>query len=334
MLVTGATGFLGGWLIKELSERGARVVALVRKDRPQSQFHLQCQQDRVAIVRGTVWDQRLLETAIEQHEVEVIFHTTMAGGDVTATLGEPVDCFRSTAESTLWLLDALRRKFPATTLIVSSSDKAYGQQELPYRETQALAPRHPQEVAKATQDLLAQSFGKVYGVRVAVTRCANYYGPYDFNFTRIIPHVARCAANGETPLLRSNGQFKRDFIYVQEAAWAHLELAERVARDATVRGEAFNYSYGVDCSVNELVREIQRIAGVKLATEIQVTAQHEIPDMQLSSEKARTLLGWKPRMTFAGSLKSTVGWYLEHFRQAQLCLLPLTEMWAAALSVT
>ena len=312
-MVTGATGFLGGWLIRELLLRQARVVALIHRDKPGSQFFLTAQNESVEIIRGSAWDRRLIETTIDEHLIDVIFHTAMAGGDVTSTLDVPVECFRSTAESTLWMLDALRRQHPETTLIVSSSDKAYGQQSIPYTELQALAPRHPQEVAKASQDLLAQSFGKIYGLKVAVTRCANYFGPFDFNFSRIVPYVARCAAEGTPPVLRSNGRFIRDFLHVQESAWAHLDLAERVARDKGVQGEAFNFSYGQGRTVLELVHQVLAIAGTDLVPDIQDTAQHEIPNMLLSSEKARTILGWTPRATFEESLQSTVAWYLQYF---------------------
>jgi nucleoside-diphosphate-sugar epimerase len=313
VLVTGATGFLGGWLIRELLLRQARVVALIHRDKPGSQFFLTAQNESVEIVTGCVWERRLIEATIDEHSIDVIFHTAMAGGDVTSTLDVPVECFRSTAESTLWMLDALRRQHPETILIVSSSDKAYGQQSIPYTELQALAPRHPQEVAKASQDLLAQSFGKIYGLKVAVTRCANYFGPFDLNFSRIVPYVARCAAEGTPPILRSNGRFIRDFLHVQESAWAHLDLAEHVARDKDVQGEAFNFSYGEGRTVLELVHQVLAIAGTDLMPEIQDTAQYEIPNMLLSSEKARTILGWTPRATFEESLQSTVAWYLQYF---------------------
>lgn len=317
VLVTGATGFLGGWLVRELVERNARVVALVRRDKPESQFFLEGRHQQVDIVEGTVWDRKLVEDAIDRHEIDVIFHTTMAGGDVSRTLEIPVECFRSTAESTLWILDALRRNHPDTVLVVSSSDKAYGRQDIPYTEDQALAPQHPQEVSKAAQDLLAQSFGKVYDLRVAVTRCANYYGPFDFNFSRIVPYVSRCLTEGEAPVLRSNGRFVRDFIHVQESAWAHLELAERLWHDPAVRGEAFNYSYGAGRTVVEIVESILAVAGSDLVPSVENTARHEIPDMLLSSEKARSLLGWRPRMSFEESLESTVHWYLDYFRGAR-----------------
>lgn len=315
VLVTGATGFLGGWLIRELIERDASVVALVRRKKPESQFALAGFDQQVKIETGQVWDRNLLESILDKHPVEVVFHTAMSGGDVTATLSEPVDCFRSTVESTWWLLDALRRSHPTCSLIVCSSDKAYGSQKVPYEEGQPLAPHHPQEVAKASQDLIAQSFGKVYNLNVAVTRCANYYGPFDFNFTRVIPYVARCAAEGRSPQLRSDGRFIRDFIHVQESAWAHLDLAKQLATNTNLQGEVFNFSYGLRLTVMEIVKRILAASGTDLTPTILNTSRHEIPNMWLSSEKARRVLNWEPKMDFEQSLDSTVRWYLDYFRK-------------------
>jgi CDP-glucose 4,6-dehydratase len=315
VLVTGATGFLGGWLVRELIERQANIVALVRRKKLESQFSLAGFDKQVTVETGQVWERDILERILDNYSVEVVFHTAMSGGDVAATLAEPVDCFRSTVESTWWLLDALRRSHQSCILIVCSSDKAYGTQKIPYEEGQPLAPHHPQEVAKASQDLMAQSFGRVYGLNVAITRCANYYGPFDFNFSRLIPYVARCAAEGRPPQLRSDGHFIRDFIHIQESAWAHLNLAQQLATNKKLRGEVFNFSYGIRLTVMEIVNRILTVSGTKLTPVIFNTTQHEIPNMWLSSEKARRMLGWEPKLEFEQSLDSTVHWYLDYFRK-------------------
>lgn len=313
VLVTGATGFLGGWLLRELLARDARVVALVRREKPQSQFALELSGQEISVARGEVWDPELLDSLFVDHELDTVFHTAMSGGGVQATLAAPLECFRSTVESTWRLLDSIQRLRPRCTMVVCSSDKAYGAQRIPYREEQPLLPRHPQEVAKASQDLMTQSYGKVYGLNVAVTRCANFYGPFDFNFTRIIPYVARCAAEGVAPELRSNGQFSRDFLHIQEAAWVHLDLAQRLASTPALRGEAFNFSYGVRYRAIEIVQRVLAIAKADLKPKVNATVEHEIPDMWLSSEKARHMLGWEPAFSFEEGLESTVRWYLERF---------------------
>lgn len=324
VLVTGAAGFLGGWLVHDLIERGANVVALVRRHRQDSQLFLAGYDNRVAIVSGDVSDRSLVEGVIERHDVEVIFHTAMSGGGVQATLAEPVHCLQSTAQSTWWLLDILRRKRPNAVMVVCSSDKAYGNQETPYRESQPLQPRHPQEVAKASQDLITQSFGKVYDLNVAVTRCANFFGPYDFNFTRIIPYVARCCALGERPQLRSDGRFVRDFLSIQEASLAHLRLAEELACRPELRGEAFNFSYEVQITVASVVARILDHANSQLTPIVGDAASNEIPSMSLSCDKAREFLEWAPRQNFDESLAATTDWYTQWFRKAVGVLLSFT----------
>jgi CDP-glucose 4,6-dehydratase len=317
VLVTGATGFLGGWLIRELRDRDAAVVALVRRPKPESQFDLCGFARDVTVERGDVSDRHLLESLLQRHQVDVVFHTTLAGGDVNASLADPVDCFRSTVESTLWLLDALRRHHPDVALVVSSSDKAYGAQAVPYREDSALSPVHPQEVCKAAEDLLAQSFGQVYDLKVGITRCANYYGPFDFNFSRIVPYVAKCIAEGVPPVLRSDGRFVRDFIYVREAAWAHLDLARQLLENETIRGHAFNFSYGEPRTVLDLVQRLISLAGSDVKPVIRAEARHEIRNMMLSNDKARDVLGWSPRLGFDESLATTVDWYRRYLAHGE-----------------
>ncbi len=322
VLVTGAAGFLGGWLVRHLIELRANVVALVRRDRPDSQLFLAGDHRRVDIVTGEVHDKDLLERIIERHAVDVIFHTAMSGGGVQATLAEPIECLRSTVESTWWLLDILRRNRRHAAMVVCSSDKAYGAQAPPYREDQALQPQHPQEVAKASQDLLSQSFGKVYGLNVAVTRCGNFFGPYDFNVTRIIPYISKCCALRAPIELRSDGGFIRDFLCVEEAARAHLLLAEQLSSRPELRGEVFNFSYEVQITVMEIVNRILALAGTDLMPRIANSVRHEIPSMWLSCDKARRMLGWAPRRSFDESLANTVRWYLEWFRGSSASVEP------------
>ena len=317
VLVTGATGFLGGWIIHDLLEHGASVTALVRRNRADSQLFLAGLDQRVEIITSNVWERELLERTIAHRGIDVIFHTAMAGGGVQATLAEPIECLRSTVESTWHLLDIIRQYRRECVMVVCSSDKAYGAQELPYRETQPLMPQHPQEVAKASQDLLTQSFGKIYGLNVAVTRCANFFGPYDFNFTRIIPYVAKCCALEEQPELRSDGRYVRDFLAIEEGAKAHLMLAEQLSCRPELRGETFNFSHQVQTSVIDIVDSVLEIARSNQKARIVNSVTHEIPSMWLSCDKARRILDWAPQRSFESALRDTVNWYLRWFRFAE-----------------
>jgi CDP-glucose 4,6-dehydratase len=313
VVVAGATGFLGGWLVRRLLDYGAHVIALIRNPRSQSQVVLESLLDRATVERGSIDDEAFLDELFRRHHIDVFLHTA-SEADVNRALDRPVDCFRSSALSTWLILDRIRRLRPACIAVISSSDKAYGAQPLPFRESSPLTPVHPYEVAKATQDLAAQSFGRVYGVPVAVTRCANYFGPYDFNFARLIPGVCRSLAMGETPRLRSDGRFTRDFLYVEDAVDVQLLLAEALAADPSLYGEAFNFSYGEQIEVLEVVRRLIAIVGLDAEPIVENTVQAEIRHMHLSSEKARRDLSWTPRIGFDEGLQRTVDWYVRFVR--------------------
>jgi dTDP-glucose 4,6-dehydratase len=314
--VAGATGFLGGWLVRRLLECDACVVALVRDPWRRSQVVMESLLDRTIVEKGSLEDFAFLDGVFRRHAIDVFFHAA-AGGDVNQTLLKPMECFRAGVASTWMLLDLIRRLQPACIAVVSSSDKAYGSQRLPYRESEALTPVHPYEVVKASQDLAAQSFGRVYGLPVAVTRCANYFGAYDFNFTRLIPGVCHALAKGDVPRLRSDGRFTRDFLYIEDAVDAQLLLAERLAVDQSLYGEAFNFSYGEQIEVLEIVRRLVSLADVAVEPVVDNSVSAEIRHMLLCSDKARDRLDWQPTVGFDEGLNRTLAWYLALLRNGQ-----------------
>jgi len=144
---------------------------------------------------------------------------------------------------------------------------------------------------------------------VAITRCGNIYGGGDLNWSRIVPATIRSILSGERPILRSDGTFLRDYLYVKDAVGAYLRLAQCLDRPE-VRGEAFNFGPERPLSVLELVGHIAQAVGREdLQPDIRNTAQGEIPSQYLDSSKAHHLLGWKPRYSLGEGLKETVDWY-------------------------
>jgi dTDP-glucose 4,6-dehydratase len=313
VLVAGATGFLGGWLVSRLLEYRANVVAVVRAPKPESQFYLNGLDKRVHVATGSVAESAFMEDLFRRYPETSVFYHCAYGADVNRVLRDPLDCYHSAAESTWVVLDLLRRKYPSCIAVVSSTDKVYGNQPVPYHESSFLNPKHPYEVAKAAQDLIAQSYGKVYGLPTVITRCGNYFGGYDFNFTRLIPGMMKDLFEGKRPELRSDGRFKRDFLYIEDAVEVQLMIAEAVANDRTLYGEAFNFSYGVELEVIDIIRRLAELTGKPIEPIVRANARAEIPHMQLSSQKAKERLGWRPLYDFDEGLRRAVRWYSGYF---------------------
>jgi len=310
ILITGATGFLGSWLTRDLLGRGARVVCLVRDAAPHSALWQPELAGRVEQVRGDVCDQALLERAIGEYEVETVFHLA-AQAIVGVANRNPVSTFETNIQGTWALLEACRRSPKVARVVVASSDKAYGAHEvLPYTEAAPLQGRHPYDVSKSCADLLAQSYAVTYGLPVAVTRCGNLYGGGDLHWNRIVPGTSRSALRGERPVVRSDGSFVRDYLYVEDAAAANVRLAEALAEQPDLAGEAFNFSSEVQVSVLDLVGRILRLAGREdLEPDVRGEATHEIPHQYLDAGKARRVLGWSPAHTLDEGLTRALAWY-------------------------
>jgi CDP-glucose 4,6-dehydratase len=312
-LVTGATGLLGNTLVKRLLDAGADVVCLVRDWVPQSEL-VRCRLiDRVKVVRGDVRDQAVLERTLGEYEISAVFHLA-AQTIVSIANRNPVSTFETNIQGTWALLEACRRSPAVTGIVLASSDKAYGDHEkLPYDETAALHGRHPYDVSKSCADLLAQAYATSYQSPVAITRCGNFYGPGDLNWNRIVPGSIRSVVRGQRPVIRSDGRYIRDYFYIEDGAAAYLLLAEKLAGNPELRGEAFNFSNEIQVTVLDLVQRILKLMDSKLEPEIRNEVSNEILHQYLGAEKARRVLGWKPLYTLEESLRTTIEWYRAFF---------------------
>ena len=309
MLVTGGTGLLGSWLVKQLIEAGSNIVCLVRDWVPQSELIRSRCIEQINTVRGDITDRDLIERALGEYEVEVVFHLA-AQTIVGIANRNPVSTFSTNIEGTWNLLEACRRSPKVQSIVVASSDKAYGDQEnLPYNEAMPLQGRHPYDVSKSCADLIAQTYAVSYGLPVAITRCGNFYGGGDLNWNRVVPGTIRSVIRGERPVVRSDGKFVRDYFYIEDGAAAYMLLAERLASNAALCGQAFNFSNESQVSVLEMVELILRKMNSSLRPEVLNQASNEIRHQFLSAERARTQLNWKPQFTLESGLDRTLAWY-------------------------
>jgi len=311
VLVTGATGFLGYWLSCKLIDAGTDVVCLVRDRVPQCELMRTRLVDRVKLVRGDVQDQELMERVLGEYEIDTVFHVA-AQTIVSIANRNPISTFDTNIRGTWSVLEACRRSPAVKQIVVASSDKAYGDQEkLPYDECTRLEGRHPYDVSKSCADLIAQTYAKTYDLPVLITRCGNFYGGGDLNWNRIVPGTIRSILRDQRPVIRSDGSYIRDYFYVEDGAAAYIHLAERLAEQPELRGEAFNFSNEIQITVLELTERILSLMGSSLRPDVRNEAHNEIQHQYLSAAKAREMLGWSPLYDLDGGLKKTISWYRE-----------------------
>lgn len=316
VLVTGATGLVGSWVVRRLRELGADVVCLVRDWVPQSELVRSGLIAQVRVVRGDVSDQACLERLLGEYEIESVIHLA-AQTIVGVANRNPVSTFTTNIAGTWSLLEACRRSPTVKQIVLASSDKAYGDQDrLPYDEATPLQGRHPYDVSKSCADLLATAYATTYGLPVVITRCGNFYGGGDLNWNRIVPGTIRSVLRGMRPIIRSDGSYIRDYIYVEDAAAGYLLLVEQLAQHPELRGEAFNFSHEQPMTVSDLVGVILRLMGSDATPEIRNDAAHEIRAQYLSAAKARRVLGWRPAYSLEDGLRRTIAWYTAFFRSA------------------
>jgi CDP-glucose 4,6-dehydratase len=311
VFVTGATGLVGGWLVKRLLSAGADVVCLVRDWVPQSEMVRSRDIERVKAVRGDVRDRDCLERSLGEYEIDTVFH--LAAQTIVGIANcNAISTFESNIKGTWNLLEACRRSPAVKSIVVASSDKAYGDHAvLPYSEDTPLQGQHPYDVSKSCADLIAHTYAVSYQLRVAITRCGNFYGGGDLNWNRIVPGTIRSALRGERPIIRSDGNYVRDYFYVEDGAAAYMILAEALAKRPELSGEAFNFSNELQISVLGLVQRILHQMSSTLEPDVRNEANNEIRRQYLSAAKAREVLGWKPLYTLDDGLSKTITWYSE-----------------------
>lgn len=312
VFVTGATGLLGSWLCEELIKQKANVIALVRDFVPKSRFFTEGLINHITQVKGDLRDFEVVERALNEYEIDTIFH--FGAQTIVGTANRsPLSTFESNIKGTWTILEAARVSKLVKRIIVASSDKAYGIHEnLPYTEEHPLQGRYPYDVSKSCVDLIAQSYYHTYGLPVGITRCGNIYGGGDLNFNRIIPGTIKSILFNQQPIIRSDGTYIRDYFYVKDAALANLILAEKFKE--AIYGHSFNFSIKNKLTVLEIVNLIIKLMNSNLNPIILNEAKSEIKHQYLSSEKAKKILDWEPKYTLEQSLLETINWYKEYFK--------------------
>lgn len=319
VFITGSTGLLGSHLTRALVNEGAEVVCLIRDQLPKSIFYSNDSDwnisQKVVTIRGEIENYQTIERVLNEYEIDTVFH--LAAQTLVGTANtNPIATFKANIEGTWNILEACRtHQKRIKRVLIASSDKAYGNLNGDaYDESYPLNGDHPYDVSKSCSDLISKSYYVSYGLPVCITRCGNFFGPGDLNYSRIIPGTIRDVLNNKNPIIRSDGQFIRDYIFAEDGALAYLKLAEKM-QTQNLNGEAFNFSYGLRLKVIDVVNAVLKQMGREdLKPVILNQASNEIPVQCLNSNKAKELLNWAPSYGFESGLKKTIEWYTKRLK--------------------
>jgi CDP-glucose 4,6-dehydratase len=285
------------------------VVVLVRDSAPESAVVRDGWMRSLAAVYGSISDADLLRRVMAEYSVQTVFHLA-AQTQVGVAKVDPVGTLEANVRGTWNVLEAARG-CGGVQVVVASSDKAYGASgQLPYTEEHPLRGTYPYDVSKSCMDLISSMYATSFSLPVAIARCANLFGGGDLNFARVIPGVIRASLRGERFVIRSDGKYVRDYLYVEDAVEGYLKLAERLAQEPALAGEAFNFSAKESRTVLEVVHAVLQLFGrTDLEPIILNQASNEIREQTLCSDKARRVLDWAPQFDFPEALKRTIEWY-------------------------
>lgn len=307
ILVTGGAGFIGSHLVDRLIKEGKSVVVIDNL----SSGRKENLNKKAKFYKIDIRDPQISQI-FKKEKPEVIFHLA-AQSIVETAYKNPFETLEINIIGTTNILESCRLKGNLESIIITSSDKAYGKtKNLPYTEKNPLAGDHPYEVSKTATDLIAQTYFKTYNLPVVITRFGNIFGARDLNFSRIIPGIFESIIKNKELLIRSDGKMIREYIYVNDIIDGCIKLAQNIDK---IKGEAFNFGSKNIFSVIEVVKKIEEILKVKVNYKILNTAKNEIPKQYLDWRKAKKMLNWQPKTSFEEGIKESFNWYKDFFKQ-------------------
>ncbi|HEY4709707.1 MAG TPA: SDR family oxidoreductase [Candidatus Acidoferrales bacterium] len=303
-LVTGGAGFIGSHIVDELVRRGHSVVVLDNLSTGK-ESNLASVREKIELSTGSVTDLAAVQAACRG--ADYVVHLA-ARTSVPRSVQDPVDTNHANIDGTLNVLVAARdakvRRF-----VFAASSSAYGDTPtLPKVETMQPAPISPYGVTKYVGELYAQVFGRVYGLENASVRYFNVFGPRQdptSQYSGVLSRYMLAVIEGEAPVVYGDGEQSRDFTYVENIVDETLRACEAPGAS----GKVFNGGTGARITLNDVLRQIEKITGKKLRAKYEPARTGDILHSQADISLARRVLGYEPRVLFEQGLKRTWDWY-------------------------
>ena len=300
-LVTGGAGFIGSHLVERLIKEGYKVIVVDNLSSGRKE-NLDL---KAKFYKMDIRDKKMGEI-LRKEKIESVFHLA-AKPIVEDIYQNPLEALSVNIMGTANILDSCRLKKDLKSIVVVSSDKAYGKNKnLPYTEETPLGGDHPYEVSKTAADLIAQAYFKTYNLPITVTRFSNTFGPRDYNFSRIIPGIFESIIKNKKLLIRSDGKMVREYTFVKDIVDGCIKLMKNINK---TKGEAFNFGSKNIFSVIEVIKKVEEILNVKVNYKILNTAKNEIPEQYLDWRKAKKMLNWQPKTSFEEGIRESFNWY-------------------------
>jgi|TARA_B100002003_G_C14149195_1_gene552672 CDP-glucose 4,6-dehydratase len=310
VFVTGSTGFIGRWLVNELLSKGAKVFALVRNSADQTLRNKGLEKGILELIIGRVEDLDIIETAIRSSKIEIIFHLASKNINIGNTLS-PLSTFETNLRGSYNLLEAVRRQSKQISGVILASSK---EAEIYHGEgAKSREKRHPYEVSKTCVELIANAYADTFGLNIAIVRSENVYGGRDLNWNRLIPGTINYISKGKRPVIRSDGNIKRDYVYIKDVIDAYLRLGELIYNEKH-ENKIFYLGTEQNITTYEIVKKICRLMNVNPDHhELRCQGFDEREQTIQSTQKTRELLHWSPNFDIDTGLKETVEWYDNYF---------------------
>lgn len=304
VIITGGTGFIGSHLTEGLLKRNYKIVVVDLEIKKGSYFKVKNLEKYVTFEKLDIRNAQKVEKFFKKYNPSFIFHLA-AQPIVEKAYESPYPVFETNIMGTINVLEAARKLKGLKGVIVASSDKAYGKTDKKYNENSPLKGDHPYDVSKSAADLISHAYFKTYNLPVVITRFGNVYGEGDIYLNRIIPGICKAVVNKKTLLIRSNGEYVRDYLYVKDVVNGYIFLMDNFKK---LVGEAFNFSSKDTLSVLDLVKKSEKILKTKIPYKILNIAKNEIPYQHLDDNKVRKY-GWKNKFNLKVSLPVVLDWY-------------------------
>ena len=321
LLVTGDTGFKGAWLCLCLKDLGADVVGFaLPPEHPHDLYPVIGLEKLIHHVEGDIRDEAPLRRVFDQFQPEVLFHLA-AQALVRRSYREPKLTFDTNVGGSVNVLEAVRATPSVRAVVYVTSDKCYQNREWVwgYRENDELGGRDPYSASKAAAEMVMTGYWQSFladrpGLGVASVRSGNVLGGGDWAEDRLVPDIIR-DLRAQRPVILRHPEGTRPWQHVLEPLSGYLLLAARLSESPKEFSGAWNFGPSGEGlrSVRHLAEKI--IAGWGTGTirvESQADAPHEAGMLHLNCDKARRLLGWRPRWNFARTVAETVHWYKAH----------------------